>query len=369
MYVGARVAAVQDPDFPPGEIALRSDHGPGRIERMTVALTVDGDTARLIRENEQQHPDDFAHAFEISARAVATAVQGLTGTVFKTDEQAFRALVARLPPALVPEWVLEPSAWSQHLWRVLDALYDLSKDRDRRNHHTPTGRVGTLGGTPQLLTMSPLMTPPRDGTESWITLAKLGLPRPDPRFELPVLPWTVGEGLVLRHDHVAALLDASLTSEDLETVVVAGSYGSFVGRVIRDGRLLLRIDLDPAGDRTLLLDPTDADLLAPGQRPDTHGDESRATPEPSAPLRAGGSASLRRGVADHLAFYTERAVAQGLEPGDDWESGPATAFTDRALSLLERTCLEGTDAWLVSMQGDYETLYAVIAASLLRGAT
>jgi hypothetical protein len=157
-------ARVEDAEFPPGAVTLAERvpdlAGGTREESVTVIYVVSPEEAALIRENEQQHPDDFARAFEISAQAVARAARELAGQVFPDAATAMRALVALVDKRLVPDAPLVRSAWARRLMKVLAALYDLSGERDERKEHNPKSRHGTLDLAAKTLTMGPDMTPP-----------------------------------------------------------------------------------------------------------------------------------------------------------------------------------------------------------------
>lgn len=362
-------AVLDDPAFPPGAVTLTQNSGVARggmetVADMTVVYCVSEDEAGLIRQNEQQHPDDFAQAFRVSAGVVEHAVAELSDRVFDTEEAAVRALGDRLDPRLVPEWPLAPEAWEQHIWQVLWELYDVSKERDRRGEHEPEGRSGTVDLKQKWLTMSPRMAAPWGASSAdWVTLDRANITAATPQFQALQLPWVAGTGVVLQSDHACGLWDQTLSAEGADTVLPRGTYGTFEGSVMRRAKWLLRINLDDG--KSLLLKPTDAALFAPGQRPAVV-EQPAAESTFVAKLESGGVTRIRPDVEQVVRFFHENSLEP--RPDSEMESGPGRAFAQRNLTVIKEAVDEdGKPGWFVSTAGDYETIYAIIRTEFLLG--
>lgn len=364
----ATYARVVDPDFPPGSIELTADTGEKNLvtERMTVVCEIDQATAAVIQAHEQEHPNDFARAFEVSAGEVARVVTTLAGQTFGTPADAVSALTQRLDARLVPEWLLMPEAWPQHLSWVLQELYDLSKERDRKGEHNPIRGAGTLDRINQRLQFSPVLGPPgRRPTASWITLDNAKLPRQRPQLQIPGLPWPVGQGVVLTRAHTSALVTPDLQRETEDRDLKQGTFGTIFGHVIHEGKLKVRIDLEDGN--CLLLEPNAAKgLLQPGVKPQ---------PTPSVPagpvtLALSDTTRIRDTVTRRVAFFETVDAAKDTQPRkDDLENGPGKAFADETLTVTERLTWmhpdtrNPEDAYVVSKSFYEDMIYALVFAT------
>ena len=115
------------------ELAKLAGNAAGEIPETgeyEVFFVVSPEAAGEIRKLEQQHPDDFAQACEISLRRVADRVNQLAGRQFEGRADAFAELAAGLAPELLPAALDDPQSWRRHLEAVLMELLDLSKLRD-----------------------------------------------------------------------------------------------------------------------------------------------------------------------------------------------------------------------------------------------
>ena len=92
-----------------------------------------------LEAKEQEHVDDFSHAFEISLKEVADQINNLVSRQFQSRVEAITALIQSLQQSreLVPPDPMDFGSWGSHLIAVLTDLEDMSKDRDTSGSHTP----------------------------------------------------------------------------------------------------------------------------------------------------------------------------------------------------------------------------------------
>lgn len=92
-----------------------------------------------LEAKEQEHVDDFSHAFEVSLKEVADQINNLVSRQFQNRVDAITALVGSLQQSreLVPPDPMDFGSWGSHLLAVLTDLEDMSEERDTTGSHTP----------------------------------------------------------------------------------------------------------------------------------------------------------------------------------------------------------------------------------------
>lgn len=247
------------PKDAPAEIQGKTIRLPGTIpdesknrlaEDYTVRYVISEATANAIRDAEQEHPNDFAHAFTIAAAELANQVNALSGVEFEDETSAWTALFARLHPKLVPAHPSYPEAWQQRWPKIFAALYDLSKVRDRKAEHTPTGYPGTIDLTRRVIAFEPaMMAAGSRSTASLISFDNLKmsaetLDTEEPRLARQEMPesWAPGTTHTVREHTNASFFNEKLQEFDSE--LPKGAVAQVIGTVIHRSEPLLKVRVD-----------------------------------------------------------------------------------------------------------------------------
>ena len=109
-------------------------NAPSGAKYLEVIVRIDDMGATMIRDSEQEHGDDYAHAFALSVQCLTDAINSLGSyqgaTAFDARTAALQALAAAVPPALVPA---EPHVlwkWRNRAAAVCSEIAELTEERD-----------------------------------------------------------------------------------------------------------------------------------------------------------------------------------------------------------------------------------------------